>query len=200
MGGEPWVSVRDHLPRESEPLIDVIQVEVSDSLSGDRGGTGDEDGCSRASVVDDCEYCIIHSVLWELGDEIHRYFFEWVRSWSWCDAVDGCPCVVRQVLVLLAGSASFDVVFYPLVHAGPPVLSLRRLGGFVSPWMSSGGIIVVASHDLPSQLYLRGNYYPTVFEPLGSVVMRGVEVEVMCVFPLFHCSSVGLLSVGHFSS
>ena len=66
--------------------------------------------------------------------------------------------------------------------------------------MSSSGIVVVASHDLPSQFYLGGNYYPMVFEPLGLVVMHGVEVEVMCVFPLFHCSFVGLLSVGYFSS
>ena len=151
-------------------------------------------------MVDNREYCVIRSIPRELGDEIHCYFFEWVRSWPWCDVVHGCACVVRQVFVLLAGGASFDVVFYPLVHAGPPVLSLRRLGGFISSWVSSGGIVVVASHDLPSQFYFGGNHYPMVFEPLGLVVMRGVEVEVICVFPLFHCSFVGFLSVGYFSS
>ena len=66
--------------------------------------------------------------------------------------------------------------------------------------MSSGGFVVVVSHDLSSQLCFGGNYYPTVFEPSGLVVMCQVEVEVMCVFPLFHCSLVGLLGVGHFSS
>ena len=128
-------------------------------------------------MVDDREYCVVCSIPWELGDEVHCYFFEWVCPWSWCDAIHGCAYVVRQVFILLAGGASFDIVFYPLVHVGPPVLSLRRLGGFVSPWMSSGGIVVVASHDLPSQLYLGGNYHSTVFEPSGSVVMRRVEVE-----------------------
>ena len=134
-------------------------------------------------MVDDCEYCVVCSILWKLGDKIHRYFFKWVRSWPWRDAVHGCVYVVCQVFVLLTGGASFDVAFYPLIHVGPPVFSLRRLGGFVSPWMSSSGVVVVASHDLPSQFYFGGNYYSTVFEPLGLVVARGVEVEVMCVFP-----------------
>ena len=118
-------------------------------FSSDCGRAGDEDGCSRASMVDDCEYCIVCSILWELGDEVHRYFFEWVCLWSWCNAVHWGVHIVHQVFVLLAGGASLDVAFYPLIHAWPPVFLLHGLGGLVSAWVSSSQGIVVVSHDLP---------------------------------------------------
>ena len=103
--------------------------------------------------------------------------------------------MVHQVFVLLAGGTSLDVTFYPLIHVQPPVLPLRGLGGFISAWVSSGWGIVVALHDLPPQFYLRRNCYSAVLEPLGLVVMCGVEVEVVCIFPLLHHSSMGFLDV-----
>ena len=66
--------------------------------------------------------------------------------------------------------------------------------------MSSSQVIVVASHDFPFQLYFRGDRYPVVFEPLELVVMHGVEVKVVRIFPLFHRSFVGLLGLGYFLS
>ena len=85
--GEPGVSIQDHFSWDAEPLVDVSQVEVGDAFSCDRGRTWEEDGCSRASVVDYGEYCVVWTVFWELGDEVHRYFFEWVRFYARCDVV-----------------------------------------------------------------------------------------------------------------
>ena len=109
-------------------------------------------------------------------------------------------CVVHQVFVLLAGGASFDVVFYPLVHVQPPIFLFRGLGSFVSSWVSSGGVVVIALHDFSPQFYFRGNYHPMVFEPSGLVVVCRMDIEVVCVLPLFHSLSVGLLCVGYFLS
>ena len=82
-------------------------------------------------MVDDCEYCIVCSILQELVNEVHHYFFEWVCPWSWCNAVHQGVYVVHQVFVLLAGGTSLDIAFYPLIHVQPPVLPLCGLGGFV---------------------------------------------------------------------
>ena len=152
--GKPWVSVGYHLAGEPEPLIDVVQIEVGDAFSRNGGRTGEEDGRSCASVVDYGEYGVVWTVSWELRDEIHRYLFEWVCPRVWGDAICRGMCLVRQVFVLLAGSASFDVVFDPSVHARPPVLPLRGLYGFISPWMSRGRCVVVMVHDSPPQVQL----------------------------------------------
>ena len=104
-----------------------------------------------------------------------------------------------QVFVLLAGGASFDIVFYSLIHAWPLVLLFCGLGGLVSAWVSSGQGIVIVLHNLPPEFYFGGNCYSTVFEPLGLVVMCGVEVKVVCIFPLFHLPSIDSLGICYLS-
>jgi hypothetical protein len=150
--GEPWVSVGYHFLGESEPLIDVVQIKVGDAFPRNGGRTGEEDGRSCASVVDYREYGVVWAVSWELCDEIHRYLFEWVCLGVRGDTICRGVCLVRQVFVLLAGSASFDVVFNPPVHARPPVPSFRGLYGFISPWVPRGRRVVVMVHDPPSQV------------------------------------------------
>ena len=154
MGGEPRISVRYHFLGQSEPLIDIVQIKVSDVFSRDGGRTGEEDGCPCASVIDYGEYGIIWSVLWELRDEVHRYFFEWVCLRVRGDAVHRGVYSVRQIFVLLAGGASLDVVFDPSIHARPPVLPLRGLYGLISPRVSGRGCVVVVIHDPPLQVHL----------------------------------------------
>ena len=149
MGGEPGVSVRYHFLGQSKPLIDIVQIKVSDTFSHDGGRAGEEDGCSCTSMIDYCEYGVVWAILRELCDEVHRYFFERVCLRAWGDAVRRGVYSVRQVFVLLTGGASFDVVLDPLIHAGPPVPSFCGLYGFVSPWVSSGGCVVVVVHDPP---------------------------------------------------
>jgi hypothetical protein len=50
--GEPGVSVRDYFLGDSEPLIDVAEVQFCYALACDRGCAGEEEGCPCASVVD----------------------------------------------------------------------------------------------------------------------------------------------------
>jgi hypothetical protein len=104
-------------------------------------------------VVYDCEYGIVRTALRELGDEVHCYFFERVRLRARGDVVCWGACPVRQVFVLLAGSASSDIVFDPSIHAWPPVLSFCGLYGLISSWVSGGGCVVVVVHDSPPQVH-----------------------------------------------
>ena len=49
-------------------------------------------------------------------------------------------------LCLLAYGTSLDVVFDPLLHPDPPVVSLHFLECFVSSWVSSCRSIVCIAH------------------------------------------------------
>ena len=52
MGCEAGISVADDFMWKSIPAVHVTEVQVGNLWSGDRRVTGEEDGHSRASVVD----------------------------------------------------------------------------------------------------------------------------------------------------
>ena len=76
------------------------------------------------------------------GDEVHGYRLKRECSLFGWYTVDGCFLLMCEVLVLLAYSASFDVVRYPLIHIWPLVSFLGLADGFVSTQMASSGMIV----------------------------------------------------------
>ena len=49
--------------------------------------------------------------------------------------------------VLLTDGASLDIVCHPLLHSGPLGTLTCLLKGFVSPRVSSGGVVVVNDHQ-----------------------------------------------------
>jgi hypothetical protein len=150
-------------------------------------------------MVDYREYGVVWAILWELCDEVHCYFFERICLRVWGDAVYRGVYLVCQVFVLLTGGTSFDVVFDPLIHAGPPVPSFRGLYGFISPWVSSGGCVVVVVHDSPPQVHLRWDHDLVTSEPPGVLhtFILG-EVKVMNVPPPFYFLVLSSLSSRYF--
>ena len=57
-----------------------------------------------------------------------------------------------EVLILLAGGTSFDIVSYPLVHIGPPVTFLGLVDCFISARVAGSGVVMHQGHD--TALYL----------------------------------------------
>ena len=72
-------------------------------------------------------------------------------------AINGYFLLMGKVFVLLACSASLDVVRYPLVHVGPPVAYLGFADGFVPTWVAGGRVIVHERHDTP--FYFDNRWY-----------------------------------------
>jgi hypothetical protein len=66
--GELRISVRDDLLWEAEPGVDVLQVERSDTWTGDGGSAWQEDGCSGAAMVDYGENGVLATYPWEACD------------------------------------------------------------------------------------------------------------------------------------
>ena len=150
-------------------------------------------------MVDYREYGVVWTILWELCDEVHRYFFKWVCLGVGSDAIRRGVYSVRQVFVLLTGGAPFDVVFDPLVHAEPLVLSFCSSYGLVSSQVSGSRGVVIVVHDLPPQIRLRWYHYSMASEPLGvlQVFILG-EVEVVSIPPFFHFFASTFLGLCNF--
>ena len=64
MQGKSEVSVRDDFGWDSKPGKEMLDVEECYSFSSNCCGTGNEDGHSQASLVYNCEYCIVSICLW----------------------------------------------------------------------------------------------------------------------------------------
>jgi hypothetical protein len=71
------VAITDDLSGESEPLVDVIQIELGNSRAHNGGGAWEEDGRSRASVVYNDEDGVFPIALREPHDHIHGNLLEW---------------------------------------------------------------------------------------------------------------------------
>ena len=78
MGGESGVSVRDHSIRESEPSVDMFEVEFGYTFSSNGGRAGNEYCCVGASVVHDCQDSIEAVAFRELGDQVHGDDLKWL--------------------------------------------------------------------------------------------------------------------------
>ena len=78
---------------------------------------------------------IISVAVGELGDQVHGYDFEWLgQRWDvnfvWRGNGSVCEC-----LVLLAFCTSFNVIFDPFGHGGPPGDSFGDVDGPISSYM-----------------------------------------------------------------
>ena len=54
---------------------------------------------------------------------------------------------MREVFVLLACRASFNIVGYPLVHVGPPVSFLGFVDCFIPAQVTGSRVVVHQGHD-----------------------------------------------------
>jgi hypothetical protein len=62
-------------------MVDMIEVCLGDSWTGDGGVARDEDCCSGAPRINYSEDGIIPLVRWEASDKIHGHNLEWFCVW-----------------------------------------------------------------------------------------------------------------------
>ena len=93
-------------------------------------------------MVDYGEDGVVSVAVRELRDQIHGYDFEWLSCgrnvnlvWWW-----GGP--VRECLILLTFGASFDIVFDPFRHVGPPGDSFGGVDGPISSYVCCRRFVV----------------------------------------------------------
>ena len=55
---ESWVPVADDFPGESIPWVDVVEIQLGNPCPWDMHGAWQKKGCSRASMVNNCQYSI----------------------------------------------------------------------------------------------------------------------------------------------
>jgi hypothetical protein len=90
---------------------------------------------------------IVAIALWQLGDQVHRYDFEWGRCYWDRDPVFRGG-FLWEVFVLLTGRTPLHVFPYPIIHSGPVVMSLYQCDRVVSTWMACRRVVVVLVQDL----------------------------------------------------
>jgi hypothetical protein len=93
-------------------------------------------------MVYDGEDCVVPVTWWELGDQVHRNYFEWDGCYWYWDSIFRCG-FLREVFVLLADRTPFDVLSNPGIHAYPVVVSFDKCDCVVSPGMSRHWIVMV---------------------------------------------------------
>src|SRR6267154_5351253 len=79
VGSKARVSVQDHSGWQSEPAIDVFQIQSGHLLARYSYGTWKEHGCSRAALINNGQDGVTAFAFVELGDQIHRHYLEWER-------------------------------------------------------------------------------------------------------------------------
>src|SRR6267142_4018389 len=84
---------------------------------------------------------------WESHDQVHGYLLEWVCVRRDCDAIERGFLWMGDDFILLAGSASSDVIRNPVVHFGPLVNLFGFSNGFISTRVSRCHVIVSICHD-----------------------------------------------------
>src|ERR1700730_11777343 len=149
MRRESWVSIADDLCGDSEPLEDVAKVQLSHACARDRIGAGEEDCCSGASVIYDREDCVVSVALGDSCYQIHGYLLEWASVVGDADSVEGYFWAMCIYLVLLAGSAPFNVSRNPGVHTWPYVSGPDTSDCFVTSRVTRSWVIVGPSHEVP---------------------------------------------------
>ena len=85
---------------------------------------------------------VVSVAIGELCDEIHGYDFEWLGCRGNVDFVRWGNGSVCNCFILLAFGASFDVVFDPFGHSGPPGNSFGGVDGPVSSYMRCCGFVM----------------------------------------------------------
>src|SRR6266850_662173 len=83
----------------------------------------------------------------ESHDQIHSYLLEGLDVWRDCDPIEWGFLSVSDNLVLLTGSAAFDVISDPIIHCWPLIDLLCFSDCFVSARMSGCHMIVGVHHD-----------------------------------------------------
>ena len=93
----------------------------------------------------------------------------------WEDGEGWNPRSVREVFVLLAVGAAFDVLGDPLVHSWPPVSVGNLSDGFVPSWMACDWSTVVVAEDGSFYCFVWGNHYSLLGSPQfgGGYCIRG---------------------------
>ena len=93
-------------------------------------------------MVDYGEDGVVSMAVGELCDEIHGYDLEWLGCRRDVDFVRWGNGLVCKCLILLAFGASFDIVFDPFGHSGPPGNSFGGVDGPVSSYMCCRRFVV----------------------------------------------------------
>ncbi len=147
VGHEPRVSVRDKLGRESEPLVDMFEIQLSNSHPGNTSGAGQEDGASGASMVNNSEDCIMASNQGQTSDEVHTNLLKGKCLRFRGDVVKrGLPWM-SQGFVLLTDGASFDIICDPFFHSRPLDVFTCLSKGLVSSQVSGRGVVMMNGHQ-----------------------------------------------------
>src|SRR6266851_7663140 len=107
-------------------------------------------------MVDDGQYAVIASTLRESRDQVHGHLSERGVAVRHRDFVEGCLRLVREVFVLLADRAPFNILFNPGAPSRPAETVEYFPGGLVPPWVGCQPV-VVGVHDMPADSFIWGN-------------------------------------------
>jgi hypothetical protein len=146
--GKSRVPVRDNLPQEAKPGIDVLLIEHGDAWAGNGGSTWQKDGCLGAAMVDYGEDGILTMYSWEDCDQIHRYLLEWAGVPWGTDPVEGGFSVMNEDLVLLTDCIPFHILGDPVVHSQPGEMLSGLLNHLVSSWVTHSRMVMDQGHEV----------------------------------------------------
>src|ERR1700730_303887 len=149
MRRKPWVSIADDFCGDSEPPEDVAKVQLSHACACNRIGAGEEDRRSGASKIYDREDCVVSVAFGDPCYQIHCYLLEWASVAGDADTVEGYFWTMCVYLVLLAGSAPFNVGCNPGVHTWPCVSGPDTSDRLVTSGVTRSWVIVGPSHEVP---------------------------------------------------
>ena len=113
VGGESRVSIRNDLLRQSEPSVDMLHIQFSDSFSRDRHLAGEEDGRSATAMVHNGQNGVGTSGGGKLGDKVETNHLEGEGICCCRDPELGSSFGVVLQFVLLTASATLNVRRHP---------------------------------------------------------------------------------------
>ncbi len=97
-------------------------------------------------MVHDSEDGIVPALRWQSHNQVHCNLSKWESVFGRCDLVEGCFLSVGDNFVLLAVATAFYVIGYPFTHSCPIMRLACFSDRFISPGVSSHGVIVYKSH------------------------------------------------------
>src|SRR5882757_5524010 len=106
-------------------------------------------------MIDDSQDGVVTVGLGEANDKVHGDLLEREGSWISGDLVHRGASAVGDDFVLLARSASLNVLCDPSSHVWPPVVPLGLGDGFVTSRVSGYESFVHYPHDLPFKRQVR---------------------------------------------
>ena len=172
-GGELWTTIRDNLVIESKVEVDLVEKEGGDLFCGDCFLGRAENYPFNKPMIDHDQERVKAKGHRQVSDEVTRDLLEGSRG-KGSDRGERWNGGMGIQLILLAGSASFDILPDKLHETRPPEFCYNKLMGFKVTWVASSLMVITLVNSTLSKCIVWGNVNVSL---VGEDTLRDLPVR-----------------------